>query len=60
MKDCHGNSSIQQEDFSHQQTGLKFKVETIKVLHAEHSLVLWCLRRLQKSVGRIMWKMKMY
>jgi hypothetical protein len=31
--DCHGKSSIQQEDSFHQQTGLKFKEETSKVLH---------------------------
>jgi hypothetical protein len=37
---CHGKSSIQQEeDFFHQQTGLKFKEETGKVLHLEHSFV---------------------
>jgi hypothetical protein len=35
-------SSIQQEEDSfHQQTGLKFKEETSKVLHLEHSF-LWC------------------
>jgi hypothetical protein len=40
--DCQGKSSIQQEeDYFHQQTGLKFKEETSKVLHLEHSFV-WC------------------
>jgi hypothetical protein len=29
------------EDSFHQQTGLKFKEETSKVLHLEHSF-LWC------------------
>jgi hypothetical protein len=35
--------SIQQEEEEslHQQTGLKFKEETRKVLHLEHSF-LWC------------------
>jgi hypothetical protein len=32
----------QEEQSFHQQTGLKFKEETSKVLHLEHSLV-WCL-----------------
>jgi hypothetical protein len=36
-----GKSSIQQEDSFHQQTGLKFKEETSKVLHLERSFV-WC------------------
>jgi hypothetical protein len=36
------SSSIQQEEESfHQQTGLKLKEETSKVLHLEHSFV-WC------------------
>jgi hypothetical protein len=35
-------NSIQQEEKSfHQQTGIKFKEETSKVLHLEHSFV-WC------------------
>jgi hypothetical protein len=35
-------SSIQQEEeYFHQQTGLKYKEETSKVLHLEHSF-LWC------------------
>jgi hypothetical protein len=35
-------NSIQQEEESfHQQTGLKFKEETSKVLHLEHCFV-WC------------------
>jgi hypothetical protein len=42
IQNCHGKSSIQQEEDSfHQQTGLKFKEETSKVLHLEHSFV-WC------------------
>jgi hypothetical protein len=32
-------SSIQQEDYFHQQNELKFKKETSKVLHMEHSYV---------------------
>jgi hypothetical protein len=37
-----GKNSIQQEEKSfHQQTGIKFKEETSKVLHLEHSSV-WC------------------
>jgi hypothetical protein len=34
-------SNIQQEVFFHKQIGLKFKEETSKVLHLEHSFV-WC------------------
>jgi hypothetical protein len=40
-RNCHGKSSIQQEDSFHQKTGLKFKEETSKVLRLEHSFV-WC------------------
>jgi hypothetical protein len=37
---CHGKSSIQQEANSfHQQMETKFKEETIKMLHLEHSFV---------------------
>jgi hypothetical protein len=40
--DCHGNSSIQQDEGSlRQQIRLKFREETGKVLHLEHSCV-WC------------------
>jgi hypothetical protein len=40
MQDYHGKNSIQQEAGSfHQQTGLKSKEETSKVLHLEHSFV---------------------
>jgi hypothetical protein len=42
-KNCHGKSSIQQEEDSfHQQIGLKFKEVTSKVLHLEHSFVWYC------------------
>jgi hypothetical protein len=49
MQDVHvnlnpglpGKSSIQQEDSFHQQIGIKFKEESDKVLHLEHSFV-WC------------------
>jgi len=37
--DCHGNSSIQQQGTFHQQIWFKFKEETSKTLHLEHSLV---------------------
>jgi replicative superfamily II helicase len=47
IQDCHGTSTIQQDDSFHQQTGLKFKEETSKVLHLEHSFV-WCWRRVEK------------
>jgi hypothetical protein len=41
-QNCHDKNSIQQEEKSfHQQTGIKFKEETSKVLHLEHSFV-WC------------------
>jgi len=36
--DCHGKNSNQQDTF-HQQMGLKFKEETNKVQHLEHSFV---------------------
>jgi hypothetical protein len=36
-----GYVSQEEEDSFHQQTGLKFKEETSKVLHLEHSFV-WC------------------
>jgi len=39
IQDCHGNSSIQQEDSFHQKNGMKFKDETSKVLHLEHNFV---------------------
>jgi len=40
--DCHGNSSIQQDEGSfHQQIRLKFREETSRVLHLERSYV-WC------------------
>jgi hypothetical protein len=40
--DCHGKSSIQQEeDYFYQQVGFKFKGETSKLPHLEHS-ILWC------------------
>ena len=39
---CHDKSTIQQEENSfHQQIKLKFKAETSKLLHLEHSF-LWC------------------
>jgi len=42
IQDFLGKSSFQQEeDYFHQQTGLSFKEETIKVLHLECSF-LWC------------------
>jgi hypothetical protein len=41
IQDFHGKSSIRQEDSFHQQTGLKCKEETSKVLNLEHSFV-WC------------------
>ena len=37
----------QEEDSFHQQIGLKFKEETSKMLHLEHSFV-WCCRNTQK------------
>jgi hypothetical protein len=38
--DCHGNSSIQQDEVSfHKQIRLKFREETSKVLHLEHSFI---------------------
>jgi hypothetical protein len=37
------NSSIQEEDSFHQQTGLEEKQETSEVLHLDHSFV-WCWR----------------
>jgi len=41
IQDCHGKKGIQQEeDLFHQQSGLKFKEETSKVQHLEHSF-LW-------------------
>jgi len=42
-QDCHGKSSIQQEeeDSLHQQVGLTFKDVTSKMLHLEYSFV-WC------------------
>jgi hypothetical protein len=39
IQDCHGNRTIQQEDFFRQQIGLKFKEETSKVLHFEHKIL---------------------
>jgi hypothetical protein len=40
--DCHGTSSIQQEEgHFHQKIGLQFKEEISKVLHLEHSSI-WC------------------
>jgi hypothetical protein len=59
LQDLHGRfkpgeswqSSIQQEEKSfHQQIGLKFKEETDKLLHVEHSFV-WCWnsKTLQKT-----------
>jgi hypothetical protein len=40
--DLPWKSNIQQEEDSfHQQTGLKYKEETSKVLHLEHCFV-WC------------------
>jgi hypothetical protein len=36
-QDFHGKSGIQQEDSFQPQIGLKFKEETSKVLHLEHS-----------------------
>jgi len=47
--DCHSKTSIQQEEgCCHQQIGLKFKEENIKVLHLVHSVV-WCWRRMEIS-----------
>jgi hypothetical protein len=41
-QDCHGKSSIQQEEDSpHQQIRLRANEETSEVLHLEHSFV-WC------------------
>ena len=40
IRDCHGKSSIQQEEEEgsfHQQIGLKFKEGTGKAIHSEHS-----------------------
>jgi hypothetical protein len=40
IKNCHDKSCIQQEEDSfHQQIGLKFKKETSKMLHLEHSFL---------------------
>jgi hypothetical protein len=39
IQDIPGKSSIQQEVSFHQQIGLKFKEETRKVPHLEHSFV---------------------
>jgi len=42
IEDYHGKTSVRQEEGSlHQQIGLKFKKETGKLLHLEHSFV-WC------------------
>jgi hypothetical protein len=46
-QDCHGKSRIQQEDSFHRQITIKFKEETIKLLHLEQSFVgavTWTLR----------------
>jgi hypothetical protein len=40
-QDVSVNSIQQEEKYFHQQTGIKFKEETSKVLHLEHSFV-WC------------------
>ena len=43
IQDRHGKSSIQQEeDFFHQQIGLKLKEETCEVLHLEHGTLWRC------------------
>ena len=40
IQKCHGKSSIQQEeDFLHQEIGLKFKLDTSKMLYLEHSFI---------------------
>jgi len=35
--ECHGKSSVQEEDTFRQQTGFKFKEETSEMLNLEHS-----------------------
>ena len=39
MQHCHGKSGIQQEGCFHQQIEYKFKEETSKMLHLDHSFV---------------------
>ena len=58
IQDCHGKSSIQQEEDSfHYQFGLKFKEETTKGLRLEHSFCCgaetWTCRNVDQKESEI-------